>query len=367
MDLRLPFTALTALLAFLFFLAVLDQWRTRRHAFQLAWALGMLWFSIGAGCEAIGAAAGWSTPIYKTWYLTGAVCTAGWLGLGTAFLLGKTRFGYAFAFALFLAGLFTFLTQQRQQYPDAGIAPIIYFVAAGILAVAIAVETYFAGGRWARLAAVAVVGASLLALVMTVTATLPPPGYAVDPATGVPTAAIMPGYLRLLTPFMNITGAFSLGFGALFSVYVFMPKKRVLAYSLDPGQKGDVFLFNLLISPVAFVVNFVASIPGAFRAARAGRMTSRVPALILIAIGAWIPAVTDSLNRFGSTQLYGLGKLLAVTLLFAGFLVSIEIFSEFRVPFTGIVLHRRRTEQEPEDADAGADAADAGSPGVAAG
>ena len=169
-------------------------------------------------------------------------------------------------------------------------------------------ETYFASGRWARIAAVAVVGASLLALVLTVTATLPPPGYAVDPATGVPTAAIMPGYLRLLTPFMNITGAFSLGFGALFSVYVFMPKKRVLAYSLDPGQKGDVFLFNLLISPVAFVVNFVASIPGAVRAARAGRMTSRVPATILIAIGAWIPAVTDSLNRFGSTQLYGLGQ-----------------------------------------------------------
>jgi hypothetical protein len=347
-DLRLPFTALTALLAFLFFLAVLDQWRTRRHAFQLVWALGMLWFSIGAACEAIGASAGWSSPLYRTWYLTGAVWTAGWLGLGTAFLLGRTRFGYAFAFGLFLAGLFTFLTQQRQQYPDAGYAPILYFLAAGILALAIASETYFADARWPRLAAVAVVGASLLALVLTVTVSLPAPGYAVDPATGVPTAAIMPGYLRLLTPFMNITGAFSLGFGALFSVYVFMPKKRVLAYSLDPGQKGDVFLFNLLISPVAFVVNFVASIPGAVRAARAGRMTSRVPATILIALGAWIPAVTDSLNRFGSTQLYGLGKLLAVTLLFAGFLVSIDVFSEFRIPFTRIVLHRRRPEPQPD-------------------
>ncbi|MEI7745057.1 MAG: hypothetical protein WCK58_15070, partial [Chloroflexota bacterium] len=99
----------------------------------------------------------------------------------------------------------------------------------------------------------------------------------------------------------------------------------------------------LLISPVAFVVNFVASIPGAIRAARAGRMTSRVPALILIAIGAWIPAVTDSLNRFGSTQFYGIGKLLAVCFLFAGFLVSIDVFSEFRIPFTRKVL-RARTE-----------------------
>ena len=83
---------------------------------------------------------------------------------------------------------------------------------------------------------------------------------------------------------------------------------------------------------------------------------------ILIAIGAWIPAVTDSLNRFGSTQLYGLGKLLAVGFLFAGFLVSIDVFSEFRVPFTRIVLHRRRPEPRPDDA-----GAEAGPAGAAAG
>ena len=61
----------------------------------------------------------------------------------------------------------------------------------------------------------------------------------------------MPGSLRLLTPFLNITGGFALAFGALFSAYVFMPKRRVLPYSLDPNQPGDHFLFNLLIAPVA--------------------------------------------------------------------------------------------------------------------
>ena len=346
MDIRLTFTSLTAIVAFLFFLAVLDQWRVRRRAFQLAWALGMLWFSLGAGSEALGAANGWGEPLYKTWYLTGAVFTAGWLGLGTAFLLGKTRFGYAFASALFLAGLFTFLAQRSQQYANAGSAPILYFLAALILAVAVAIATYREDGRWPRFAAIAVVGASLLALVFTVTVQLPPPGYAVDAATGVPTAAIMPGYLRLLTPFMNVTGAFSLALGALFSFYVFMPKKRVLHYSLDRHQPGGRFLYNLLIAPVAFAVDFVASLPGAARAIRAGKAGSRVPATILIAIGAFIPAFTDSLNRFGSTQLYGVGKLLAVCFLFAGFLVSIEVFREFRVPFTGIVL-RSRNETAP--------------------
>ena len=61
---------------------------------------------------------------------------------------------------------------------------------------------------------------------------------------------------------MNVTGAFALVLGALFSTYVFMPKRRVLDYSLDPNQPGDQFLFNLLIAPVAISVNFVASLPG---------------------------------------------------------------------------------------------------------
>ena len=51
-----------------------------------------------------------------------------------------------------------------------------------------------------------------------------------------PVAVLFPGSLRLLTPFMNITGGLALILGALFSTYVFMPKRRVLDYSLDPGQ-----------------------------------------------------------------------------------------------------------------------------------
>jgi len=160
--------------------------------------------------------------------------------------------------------------------------------------------------------------------------------------TGSPTAIIIPSALRLLTPFMNITGAFSLILGALFSAYMFMPKKRVLDYSLDPNQSGESFLFQLILSPFAISVNFVASLPGAVVALFRGQLNSRVPATILIALGAFIPTVTDSLNKFGSTDVYELGKLLGVILLFAGFLVSAETFHEIRVPFTGIVLRTRR-------------------------
>jgi hypothetical protein len=335
---------LTSLLALVLSLALFDQWRERRAGFQLIWGIGMLFFGIASGCEALAAAGGWNETLYRTWYLTGAVWTAGWLGLGTAFLLARTRFGYTFALCLVLAGVFTLLTQRRFDYPGTGSAHVLYLIAALVLALAVAIETYFQNERWPLLAAGAVVGATVLSAVLMLTVSLPTPGYAVDPATGVPTGELFPGTIRLLTPFLNITGGLALAFGALFSAYMFMPKRRVLAYSLDPNQPGDQFLFNLLISPVAIIVNFVASIPGAARALVTGRLHSRVPATILIAIGGFMASGGDALNRFGITNYFQVGKFLAVVFLVAGFLVSIEAFREIRVPFTALRFSRSRQE-----------------------
>ena len=336
---------LTAVLALVFALALVDQWRERRHTYQVVWAIGMAFFGIGAGAEAVAAAGGWNEALYRAWYLAGAVWTAGWLGLGTAFLLQKTRFGYAFAFTLFLGGLFTFLTQRRFEYPDAGAAPILYFIVATVMGLAVGVETYFQNERWPRIAALGVIGATLLSIVLMAGVELPAPGYALDPATGQPVAALFPGTLRLLTPFLNVTGGLSLLFGALFSAYVFMPKRRILAYSLDANQTGDQFLFNLLISPFAITVNFAASLPGAIRELVAGRLHSRVPATLLIAIGAFVASAGDSLNRFGITAPFAVAKLVAVVFLLAGFLISIEVFRAFRIPFTRIQIGSDRRER----------------------
>jgi hypothetical protein len=338
---------LTSLLALVLSVALFDQWRERRGGFQLIWAIGMLFFGVASGCEALAAAGGWNEGLYRTWYLTGAVWTAGWLGLGTAFLLGRTRFGYTFAFCLLLAGIFTVLTQRRFDYVGSGSAPILYLIAALVLALAVAVETYFQNERWPMLAAGAVVGATILSAAIMATITLPAPGYALNAATGVPVADLFPGTLRLLTPFLNVTGGLALALGALFSAYVFMPKRRVLGYSLDPNQPGDHFLFNLLISPVAIVVNFVASLPGAVRDLLRGRLHSRVPATILIALGGFLASGGDTLSRFGVTEFFHLGKFLSVLFLLAGFLVSVEAFREIRIPFTSIRLAAARHERVP--------------------
>ncbi len=350
--------AATAILALVFSLALFDQWRERRQTFQLVWAIGMLFFGIASGCEALGAAGGWNETLYRTWYLTGALWTAGWLGLGTAFLLGRTRFGYTFALCLLLAGVFTLLTQRKFNYAGSGTAPILYLIGAAVLAAAVAIETYFQNDRWPRLAAGAVIGTTILSIGLMLTVTLADPGFVLDPTTGAPTGELLPGTIRLLTPFLNITGGFALILGALFSAYVYMPKRRVLAYSLDPNASGDQFLFNLLISPVAIVVNFVASLPGAVRALFAGKLHSRVPATILIAIGGLFASGGDALNRFGVTNYFQVGKFLAVGFLLAGFLVSIETFREIRIPFTTVRLRGRRIEHDPTGTGRAADAAE---------
>ncbi len=343
----LPF--LSSLLSFIFAAMVGDQWLRRRQPYQLVWTIGLLWYGISAGTEFIGGAWGWNEPLYRVWYLIGAVYVAGWLGLGTVYLLARTRFGYAFAISLLLAGLFTALSQAKYHYTASGPAPYIYVGAAIVVAIAIVVMTFRRDDRWATLAAAVIVGGSLVGAVMAFTAQLAPPGFSVDPQTLIPTGEKMPGYLRLLTPFFNVTGAFALAFGALYSAYTFMEKRRVIRYSLRTDEGLLTFALNVLLAPIAITVNFVASLPGALVALVRGRLSSRVPATILIAIGATIPAFTSGANRFGATSAFFVGELLGILFLFAGFLVSIEVFSDIRLPFTRIVLARRLGGREVVD------------------
>jgi hypothetical protein len=336
-----------ALIALVMGLALIDQWRERRRTYQLVWAIGILMFGAASACEALGAASGWTPTLFKTWYLAGAVLNVGWLGLGTAFLLAKTRFGYAYAAITALAGVFTVLTQAKNNYPDIGAVPFVYLIFALVLAVAVAGDSYFEDDRWPRIAAIGVGIITVVATGLVVMAALPSGAMELD-GHGIPELKVLPGTLRLLTPLMNVTGGFSLIVGALFSAYVFMPKRRVLGYSLDPGQSGDQMLFNLVIAPVAIVVNFAASLPGATVALFRGQLHSRVPATILIAVGALLISGTDLGVKDGATTIFELSKLVGVALIFLGFLVSIEAFREVRIPFTTLRLMRARHEEGPE-------------------
>jgi|SRR5579859_550345 len=111
---------------------------------------------------------------------------------------------------------------------------------------------------------------------------------------------IMPLDIEILAPIMNITGAAFLFGGALWTAWIFW-RKRMMPY--------------------------------------------RVLSNVLIAIGALAPTILTGLIRLGFTSGFFLGQLIGVAFILAGFLVSIEIFAVFRVPFTKVILHQRASAQ----------------------
>jgi hypothetical protein len=335
---------LSSLLSFAFALMVGDQWLRRRQPYQLVWTIGLVWYGISAGTEFLGSAFGWNEALYRAWYLIGAFGVASYLGLGTVFLLNRTRFGYFVAFSLFAGGLFSILAaaaRAKEGVPASGGAVLAVVAFSTLAALGLAVATRLDRPLVAPLAAGILAIGSAVVAVMVLSAPLPAPGYALDPATGVPVGTAFPSDLRILTPPFNIAGAFALVFGAVYSAYIFMPKRRLLRIEGGPPVIGSIG------RAVAVVVNFLASIPGAVRAFRAGTLNSRVPATLLIAIGGFVPGVTSGLNRFGVTWSFFLGELLGILFIFLGFLVSIEVFTDIRLPFTRVVL-ARRGQPEPE-------------------
>jgi hypothetical protein len=336
-DLNVILPFLSSVLSFVFAAMVADQWLRRRQPYQLVWTIGLLWYGISAGTEFLGSAAGWSEPLYRAWYLFGAFGVASYLGMGTVYLLNKTRFGYFVATSFALAGLFSYLTSvkyAREGTPASPSTVLLVVAVSLVAAVTVALVTRYARPFMGHTTMAILVVASLIVTWATLTASVGAPGYAVDDI-GIPVGAAMPADLRILTPPFNIVGAFALVFGAVYSAYIFMPKARVMRVTTSVPVVGA------LGRAIAVVVNFVASLPGASRALRAGTLNSRVPATLLIALGGFIPGWTSGLNRFGVTWSFFIGELLGVVLIFLGFLVSIEVFSEVRFPFTRVVLRRR--------------------------
>jgi hypothetical protein len=307
----------SCILSFAFAGMVLDQWWQRRRAFQLVWAIGLVWYGVSAGTEFWGSAFGWSEPLYRTWYLIGALYVPPYLALGTIYLLAKTRFGYFAGTTVIIGGGLSVLFSKV--YPGSTTTAIVVFSISLVGGIAIIVATAVRRPLAAHIAAAVLIAGSLLGAYVVLTAPLAAPGWAVDPNTHVPVGSAFPGFVRVITPPDNIAGALILVFGALYSAYVYMPKKRVLSAKL---------------AILAVIVNFFASLPGAVAALLAGKLNSRVPATILIAVGAFIPGLTSGLNRFGVTWSFFLGEFAGLLLIFLGFLVSEEVFRNVRLGTT---------------------------------
>ncbi len=333
----------SSVLSFAFAAMVFDQWWQRRKAFQLVWAIGLLWYGISAGCEFIGGAFGWSEPLYRVWYLTGGIFVAAYLGAGSVYLLSKTRFGYFVGVTFVLGG--TLSLAAIRTYPGSTTAGTITFAVAAIGGAAVIAATAVRRPLAAHIAMGVLVIGSIVVAYMTLTATLTPPGWAVDGTTHVPLGTAFPGYVRVVLLPFNIAGGLCLIFGAMYSAYVYMPKHKVLRGKVTTPVLAQLY------GAAAVAVNLVTSLPGATKALFEGRLNSRVPATLMIALGASIPGVTTGLSRFGITWAVFLGQFLGVLLIFAGFLVSEEVFKNIRF---GATLWSRRISETTLEAEAGA-------------
>jgi hypothetical protein len=67
------------------------RYRVGRFPAHAAWAAALATFALASGALAWGAAAGWSGPAFRVYYLGGALLSAALLGTGSLLLAGRRR------------------------------------------------------------------------------------------------------------------------------------------------------------------------------------------------------------------------------------------------------------------------------------
>jgi hypothetical protein len=265
MNANILLPLLTGALSVLFAAALLRRFAVRRGPHLLVWALGLTWYAISAATEAIGGAFGWSVPLYRGWYLTGAVGVAAYLGAGTVYLHPGRAFGVLTVACIAIASLPALLSGQT------GIA-----VATLLVALVCAIVLARAPARFADAVFVALLVASVLAAIRIWSAAVDPsllPAQTDEVVTGQALAADA----RSLTPSFNIAGASLLVLGALVSAHAYWRTRRGWRRVVSNG---------------------------------------------LIALGAFVPSLTSGLTRFGFTSAFFTGQLIGVVCLLAGFVLS---------------------------------------------
>lgn len=80
----------TSILAFAFGVVLYRHFRRSGGArYLMWWTIGIFLYGIGAGTEALTTLFGWQEPLFRAWYITGAILGAAPLAQGTAYLMLK--------------------------------------------------------------------------------------------------------------------------------------------------------------------------------------------------------------------------------------------------------------------------------------
>jgi hypothetical protein len=216
----------STLVTFAFAAAVFNRYRERGGMYLLLWAGGLLLYGLGTLSEVI-LSFTFSLFQLKLWYLTGAMLTAAWLGMGTVHLL--IRRGSS--------------------------AQILTWILAAV---------------------------SLLAVILVFAAPANPAAYAVTRPASEQYKEILTrnGLIILLTILLNIYGTLTLVGGAIYSAFLFW-RKRILANrmygniliaagALSPAMGGtflraglvDLLYLSELIGAILMFLGFILATSG---------------------------------------------------------------------------------------------------------
>ena len=93
MNVQTAAAVAATLVALAFSMATFERWLARHRRYELAWSVSLLLFALASAALAAGAGTGWNGPVFRLFYLFGAIANVPFLALGTIYLLGGNRTG----------------------------------------------------------------------------------------------------------------------------------------------------------------------------------------------------------------------------------------------------------------------------------
>lgn len=165
------------------------------------------------------------------------------------------------------------------------------------------------------------------------------------------------GSLALLAP--RKVSRWAIGIAVVMSVYVglrllLLPVSATQAHQLatwsfsritDAQQfsiaPADVLILLILMNTAGTVFLAGGAIWSAWSFYRKHAPGYRVISMVLLAVGALLAASGTGLQRLGISAGAPLGEFLGAACILVGLLLSLDVFTVFRIPFTRIVLHQR--------------------------
>ncbi|HKJ55273.1 MAG TPA: hypothetical protein VJ978_04740 [Nitriliruptoraceae bacterium] len=279
-----------------------SRWRSRGRAnpAMLAWSIALALFCIASVALTVGAQFGFSPPLFRIFYLFGAVLNVAWLALGSVLVNSRDRMTSR------LTGVATLLTA-------------LAFYASALEFDPLAVVGAVFGTIWAvllldgdrdrlRVGSACLVAAFTAVAVVTV---LPAPFTAALPATGLPEGSeVLPAHVRGFAVGGNAIGSIIVIVGAIIAV------GRLLWQFADRADR-DAVAETSRRRPVDALA---AGILSGWRALGPAGMRNLATGNLFIALGVAIAAGSGGMFSFlGDTTAHAVGIAVGVIVMQRGF------------------------------------------------